>query len=75
MYINSIHPEYQLADIRERHARLRSDAERARAFRAVRGRHRFRSRQRRVEKRRRPNNVKLNGANRTQTGHVVPGTS
>jgi hypothetical protein len=48
MFPNAIHPEFQLAEIRERHARLRADVERARAFRAARGRHRFRSRQRRV---------------------------
>jgi hypothetical protein len=44
----SIHPDYQLAEIRERHARLRRDAEYSRQFRAVRGRHRFRSHDRRT---------------------------
>ena len=39
--------EYQLAEIRERHARIRADVHRSRAFRAAAGRHRFRSRQRR----------------------------
>ncbi|HSM65095.1 MAG TPA: hypothetical protein VK860_02200 [Ilumatobacteraceae bacterium] len=42
-----IHPEYQLSEIRERHARLRRDAEHARDFRLRRGRHRYRSRRRR----------------------------
>ncbi len=43
-YLNTDH---QLAEIRERHARIRADVQRSRAFRAAGGRHRFRSRQRR----------------------------
>jgi hypothetical protein len=42
----SLHPDHLLAETRERHARLRRDAEHARHFRAARGRHRFRSRHR-----------------------------
>jgi hypothetical protein len=42
----AIHPDLQLAEIRERHARIRADVERSRNFRLARGRHRFRSRQR-----------------------------
>jgi hypothetical protein len=41
-----IHPEYQLSEIRERHARLRRHAEHARHFRSSRGRHRYRARSR-----------------------------
>ena len=41
-----IHPEYHLAELRDRHERLRREAEYARHFRAARGRHRFRSRHR-----------------------------
>jgi hypothetical protein len=45
---NQLHdPYFQLAEIRERHARIRADAARSRAFRTARGRHRFRSRHRR----------------------------
>jgi hypothetical protein len=43
---NLIDPEYQLAEIRERHARLQRHAEHARHFRASRGRHRYRPRSR-----------------------------
>lgn len=44
-----IHPEYDLAVVRERHADLRRLAAESRAFRARAGRHRFRSRHRRRE--------------------------
>lgn len=43
---HALHPDLQLAEIRERHARIRADLERSRDFRLARGRHRFRSRQR-----------------------------
>ncbi len=43
----SLNPEFDLAEIRERHARIRADIERSRAFREARGKHRFRSRDRR----------------------------
>ena len=43
----NLHPDHQLIELRERHARLRADFERAQAFRRAAGRHRFRSRQRR----------------------------
>jgi len=42
-----IHPEYELANIRERHARLRRQAEYSRQFRELKQPRRFRSRQRR----------------------------
>ena len=42
----SIHPQRDLAEIREHHAHLRRQAEAARLGRATRHRHRFRSRQR-----------------------------
>ena len=41
------HPEYQLAEIRERHAHLRRQAERAHHYRQSGRRHVFRTRQRR----------------------------
>ena len=44
-----IHPEHDLAAIRERHADLRRLAAESRAFRGRAGRHRFRSRHRRRE--------------------------
>jgi hypothetical protein len=44
----ALHPDTQLAEIRERHARIRADVERSRYVRLARGRYRyrFRSRQR-----------------------------
>ncbi len=43
----SLHPDYQLAEIRERHAHLRRQAEQARLHRAAKDRHRYRPRHRR----------------------------
>ncbi len=43
----NLHPEYELANIRERHARLRRQAEYSRLRREVQRENRFRSRQRR----------------------------
>jgi hypothetical protein len=45
---NSLHPDHLLADIRERHAMLRRQAQHSRDFREARHRHRFRTRQRRT---------------------------
>jgi len=42
----SLHPEYDLSQIREHHSHLRRQAEIARLARPTRHRHRFRSRQR-----------------------------
>ena len=43
----TLHPEYQLAEVRERHTRLRREAEHSRLHRESKQKHRFRSRQRR----------------------------
>jgi hypothetical protein len=43
---HALDPHTQLAEIRERHSRIRADFERSRNFRLARGQHRFRSRQR-----------------------------
>lgn len=43
---HALPPDMKLAEIRERHARIRADFERSRSFRSARGRHRFRFRQR-----------------------------
>jgi hypothetical protein len=43
---HALTPDLQLAEIRERHARIRADFEHSRNFRRARGQHRFRSRQR-----------------------------
>ncbi len=42
----SLHPEYQLAEIRERHALIRRQAAVARLHRSAKQRHRYRSRHR-----------------------------
>ena len=44
---HSLHPDYQLAEIRERHAHLRRQAEYSRLTRESKSRHRYRSRHRR----------------------------
>lgn len=43
----NMNTDYQLLEVRERHARIRADMNRSRLFRDARGRHLFRSRQRR----------------------------
>lgn len=43
----NLHPEYELANIRERHARLRRQADYSRQFREAKRASRFHSRQRR----------------------------
>ena len=43
----NLHPDDQLTELRERHARLRADYQRSQAFRRAAGFHRFRSRHRR----------------------------
>jgi hypothetical protein len=44
---HTLHPEFQLAEVRERHNRMRRDAEHSRLYRESKQKHRFRSRQRR----------------------------
>jgi hypothetical protein len=41
------HTTFDLAEVRERHARIRRDVDHARAFQSARGRHRYRFRRRR----------------------------
>ncbi len=48
----SLHPDYVLAEIRERHARLRRHAEQARLLRDSQDRHRHRGRYRHRHRRR-----------------------
>ena len=48
MELHGLQPDLQLAEIRRQHDRMRRDVELARAFRASKGKHRFRSRQRRT---------------------------
>jgi hypothetical protein len=47
MLIQQHHPHFDLAEVRERHARIRRDLDHARAFQAAVGRHRYRLRRRR----------------------------